>query len=342
MFSPVVYQPQRSAEPLAPVPATDKQLEALWIICLAELSDSSKRTYRARLAGFTAWLGVDADTLPLLLLQSDVASFHVHVHGYRDFLKSSSLAAATRNLTLAALCRVIQRLYAAQLLSWTLTVRGFKARKYRDTAGPTVEVVKELLAASQTDAHSVARRTRDEAIIRLALSLGLRRSEIVQLNLSDVAASEHAALHIAIREKGATDKRSLLVPSSAARALSNWIVARATFENPGSEGEAPLFIRLTRAAVKHRVALRLTDDGVAYILEDLRASRGISGRIRPHGLRHRAITSLLESGASLTDAVAFARHSDPKTTMIYWDNAQQAGAKAAAVVDALFDEDCPR
>jgi hypothetical protein len=48
------------------------------------------------------------------------------------------------------------------------------------------------------------------------------------------------------------------------------------------------------------------------------------------------VTSFLQAGGRLEDAVIFARHRDPKTTMVYRDNLEDAAGKAAAIVDAIF------
>lgn len=54
-----------------------------------------------------------------------------------------------------------------------------------------------------------------------------------------------------------------------------------------------------------------------------------SDKMTAHSLRHTAITLAIQGGASLEQAQAMARHSDPKTTMIYYHNLQriQAGAE---------------
>ncbi len=54
-----------------------------------------------------------------------------------------------------------------------------------------------------------------------------------------------------------------------------------------------------------------------------------SKRLTAHSLRHTAITLSIKGGASLQQAQAMARHSDPKTTMIYFHNLNrlQAGAE---------------
>jgi integrase/recombinase XerD len=44
---------------------------------------------------------------------------------------------------------------------------------------------------------------------------------------------------------------------------------------------------------------------------------GIPGHIRPHSLRHAAITNALDAGLPLRDARILARHADPRTTQHY-------------------------
>lgn len=323
-------------------PVADPRTELdLWAIALGELRKSSQRTYRARLAPFAAWCGIDVETLPLFILGSHPAQFHAEVYAFREVLRQSPLASATRSLTLAALSRVVAQLHGRQLISWTLSVKGFGAGKVRDTAGPPEETVRALLERVRAADDCPIRRARDEAILRLAISLGLRRSEIVGIDLSDVTGTLPEPLFVTIREKGADCPRALEIPSSTARAVRAWLALRQGFSPPPGEdsiSSQPLFIRLTHAAKRRRLAYRLTDEGVAHLLDRLRRSAGIAVKVRPHGLRHRAITSLLETGVPLADVVAFARHRDPKTTLVYWDNIQQAAAKAARRLDGLFGE----
>lgn len=338
MTTSLVPLPARNQQLIEPIAEAEASLRGLWVIAFGNLKESSKRAYRTRLADFAHWRGIDLDVLPAVIIGSSAAAFHADVYAYRDYLSQSALSAATRNLALAALGRLVSQLHGRQLIGWTLSVRGFKARKLKDTAGPPESVVRSMLETLHGPGCCEIRAARDTAVIRLAVSLGLRRSEIVQLDLDDVTCDDDGSICIAIREKGGDEPRSMAVPARAGRALQAWLALRRHFGETGtsSGGPAPCFIRLTHAAMKRRSADRLTDEGVAHLLDQVRRKAGVERRVPAHSLRHRAITSLLESGASLTDAVAFARHSDPKTTMIYWDNAQQAAKKSAEAVDRLF------
>jgi integrase/recombinase XerC/integrase/recombinase XerD len=45
-----------------------------------------------------------------------------------------------------------------------------------------------------------------------------------------------------------------------------------------------------------------------------------SERLTPHSLRHTAVSLAIAGGASLIQAQAMARHSNPRTTVIYFHN----------------------
>jgi integrase len=77
----------------------------------------------------------------------------------------------------------------------------------------------------------------------------------------------------------------------------------------------PLFVRLDREAVTPD---RLTRESVRKPVAALARRAGVSGSVRPHGLRHIAVTEVLDrNGGDIRAAQDFARHSDPKTTMRY-------------------------
>jgi integrase/recombinase XerC len=105
----------------------------------------------------------------------------------------------------------------------------------------------------------------------------------------------------------------------------------------------PLFVSLDpgagRAGRRGRpraAAERLTGEGVAHILAVLGERAKIGGRVRPHGLRHTAITALLDAGAGLREAQRFSRHADPRTLMRYDDNRSDIGGAMARVVSDLM------
>ena len=94
-----------------------------------------------------------------------------------------------------------------------------------------------------------AKRLRDLAICRLLLDLGLRRIEIVALNVDDFADGV-----LTLRCKRLRGAHQL--PEPVANALKQWLAVR------GGTPEEPMFIPLDSSTEKKRSARRLTGNGI--------------------------------------------------------------------------------
>jgi integrase/recombinase XerC len=146
---------------------------------------------------------------------------------------------------------------------------------------------------------------RDRAIIRLLWDLGLRRGEVVSLDL------EHLDLErgrLAVLGKGHSGREwETLHPESLA-ALSAWRGRRGA--EPG-----PLFTNLDRAGK----GSRLTTTSIYRMMRARRKSAGVE--VRQHGIRHSAITTVLDlSGGNVRAAQRFSRHRDLATLLRYDDS----------------------
>jgi integrase/recombinase XerC len=115
-------------------------------------------------------------------------------------------------------------------------------------------------------------------------------------------------------------KEPVTLPEPTRAALAAWLEAR------GSE-PGPLFINFDRAGKGYR----LTGTAVYHIVGRLGAKAGLV--VRPHGLRHLAITTALDRTNGDVRAVAkFSRHKDLRTLRRYDDNRQDLAGKVAALV----------
>jgi integrase/recombinase XerC len=91
----------------------------------------------------------------------------------------------------------------------------------------------------------------------------------------------------------------------------------------------PLFVNFDRAGKGHR----LTGAAVYHIVGWLGAKAGLT--VRPHGLRHLAITTALDRTNGDVRAVAkFSRHQDLRTLSRYRDNRPDLAGDVAALVAA--------
>jgi integrase/recombinase XerC len=168
--------------------------------------------------------------------------------------------------------------------------------------------------------HKALSAIRDRALLRMLNGMGLRRAEVVSLDLDHV---DLDAGTLAVLGKGKRERVRLTIPRWAGETLAAWIEARGA-------ASGPLFTSIGKSG---RIGGRLTGDGVRYILATIGASVGV--KVRPHGLRHTAITALLDSGADVRDVQKFSRHADLNTLLTYDDNREDKFGKMAAIVDAL-------
>jgi integrase/recombinase XerC len=188
-----------------------------------------------------------------------------------------------------------------------------RTEAYRDTSGPGKEGVRKLLA--QFGGRTDAKGLRDRAIVRLAYDLGLRRKEIVGLDVEDLDLPASTA---AVLGKGTTQKAKLNLPGPTREALTAWLAVRGSHSGP-------LFVRLDRAKNGHG---RLDWSSVYRIIRALGERAGI--RARPHGLRHTAITELLElTGGNVRQVREFSRHALVQTVLKYDDNRQDRAGQLA-------------
>jgi integrase/recombinase XerC len=284
---------------------------------LAGRSEQTLRAYRQDLEDFARFAGVvSAEAAADLLVRSGQGRANALAVSYRADLIASGLSPATVNRRLAALRSLVKLARTFGLISWTLEVPNVKAQPYRDTRGPGREGFRRLLAELEQRSAST-KIARDRALLRLLYDLALRRAEVVSLDLEHV---DLEAGTVSVLGKGRAERVALSLPEPTTSALRAWVEIRGT--EPG-----PLFPNLDRA----RKGGRLTGRSVARVLSALGQAVGI--RVRPHGLRHAAITEALDLTRGDVRAVQkFSRHRDLRTLTVYDDNRRDLGGGVAKLV----------
>ena len=272
--------------------------------------------YRQDLVDFSVWIGAAGlEDAAQALLAGGLGPANATVLRFRAHLIDRGLAPATVNRHLAALRSLVKLARTLGLVGWTLEVPSVKAEPYRDTRGPGVGGVRGLMSA--LDARQDAKGCRDRALVRLLYDLALRRAEVVGLDVADV---DLEAGTVQVLGKGRTERSALTLPSPTSEALRAWLHVRGT--QPG-----PLFVNFDRAG-KGR---RLTGASVYRLVRQLGTDIGLT--VRPHGLRHAAITEALElTGGDLRRVQRFSRHRDVRTVGRYDDNRQDLAGEVARQV----------
>lgn len=141
---------------------------------------------------------------------------------------------------------------------------------------------------------------RDRALLEFLYGTGVRVSECVSLDVSDVSLQDQFAL---VLGKGAKE-RFVLLGSKARSALARYLEQRRT-------------IAVDNALFINQRGNRLTDRSVRRILaERIREIPGL-GHLSPHGLRHSFATHLLNGGADLRSVQELLGHNSLSSTQIY-------------------------
>lgn len=165
----------------------------------------------------------------------------------------------------------------------------------------TLDEVETLLATVDL---STASGLRDRAILETLYSTGMRRSELIGLNLDDVDASR--GLVIIRQGKGRKD-RVVPIGKRALQWLEKYLLdARPALLNDSSD---VLFLT-TRGNRFHPV--NLTSRVRGYL-----DAAGIQRRGSCHMLRHTVATLMLEGGADLRSIQTLLGHESLNTTQIY-------------------------
>jgi len=283
---------------------------------LAGRSANTLRAYARDLEDFRRWVGtVTVGEAADALLRMPHGEANAYALAYRADLLERGLSAATVNRRLAALRSLVKVGRTLGLVPWELEVENLSAEPYRDTRGPGVDGFRRMLATVNGNGMKARR---DRALLRLLFDLALRRSEVVGLDLEDVNLE---AGTVEILGKGRTGKEIRTLPRPTVDTLRAYLDVR------GSEPGA-LFWNASRT---HR-RTRLTAHGLAKVVHRIGWDAGL-GHVRPHGLRHAAITQALDAtGGDVRAVQRFSRHRDLRVLNVYDDNRTDLAGKVAELV----------
>lgn len=286
-------------------------------------AETTRRAYQTDLEDFRSFAASPSTSAAIAdFLRLDAGQANGVAIAYKNALIARGLAANTVNRRLAALRSLVTLAKTVGLIGWMLLIKNTRAQPFRDTKGPGTNGVTRLLA--QASAHRRPRKAaRDVAIVRLLHDLGLRRSEVLSLDREhyDVEAGT-----LSVLGKGAgTERIPLSLPAPTKEAVDAWLAVRGDDERP------PLFLSLDNAS---KGTGRLTGQGLYFVVRGLGRRAGL-GHVKPHGLRHSAITLALETtGGDVRSVAKFSRHRDVKTVLLYDDNRRDLGGDVAKRVAA--------
>jgi site-specific recombinase XerD len=254
--------------------------------------------------------GYTLDTLPWSALRYE------HTQAIRARL-AEQFDAATANKMLSALRQTLKAAWrlgqmTAEEYMRAADVQNVKGEKPDQAAGRAL-TPGELMALVNACADGTAGGARDAAMLAVAYSCGLRRAEIVGLDVEDYAGG-------VLTVQGKRNKvRTVPVENGARAALEDWLQLR------GGEPGA-LFTRIGKGA--RMTGQRMTTQAVYFIFSE-RAGQANVKTFSPHDLRRTFAGDLLDAGADIATVQKMMGHANVQTTAGYDRRGERAKKDAA-------------
>lgn len=164
----------------------------------------------------------------------------------------------------------------------------------------SAEEIERLLAAFPLTLPSARR---GYAMVRCALDLGLRISEIAKLMLDDID-WHHGT--VTLRHNKSGREHILPLPALTGRAIADYL----RYERPPTSNQA-VFVR--RRAPRD---VPISADAVCRLIRDAYRRIGLTHG-RTHALRHSLARRMVEQGSSIKEVADVLRHRSLNTTLIY-------------------------
>jgi site-specific recombinase XerD len=288
-------------------------------VYLASLSAGSRRTMRQALSVVANLVSPEAtlETLPWASLR-----FH-HVAAIRAKL-AERYSAPTANKTLAAVKGTLRAAFAlgqmdADTLTKSALVKSVRGENVVQGRAVSEQELRMMFGACNT---RTAAGARDVALLAITYCAGLRRHEVVGLDLADF--DRHSGVLI-VRGKGAKQRKAF-INSSARSALDTWLAIR-------GDGAGPLFRPVNKA---DRIEARRMSDQAIYMVMRRLATRAHVDRFSPHDLRRSFVGDLLDAGVDIVTVQSLAGHASVSTTSKYDRRGEETRRRATEMLHVPF------
>ena len=229
---------------------------------------------------------------------------------FEVWLKDRSLAVSSINRTNSAVKSFL--IYCTREYDLNLPTGEISSHKIarKLPKALTIDEITSLIESAKS--LSAATSLRDVALLELLYSTGGRVSEIIGININDLAKVEsdnEVIQTIKLRGKGAKE-RIVPVGSYALKALDNYLVrVRPALVAKSGKNESALFLNSRGGRLSRQSAWNI-------VLASAQAS-GLEGKVSPHVFRHSYATHLLDGGADIRVVQELLGHSSVTTTQIY-------------------------
>jgi integrase/recombinase XerD len=229
---------------------------------------------------------------------------------FEVWLKDRSLAISSINRTNSAVKSFL--IYCTREYDLNLPTGEISSHKVARKLPKALTIDEIALLIESAKSLSEVTSFRDVALLELLYSTGGRVSEIIGINISDLAKVEsdnELIQTIKLRGKGAKE-RIVPIGSYALTALDNYLVrVRPALAMKSGKNESALFLNSRGGRLSRQSAWNI-------VLQSARAC-GLEGKVSPHVFRHSYATHLLDGGADIRVVQELLGHSSVTTTQIY-------------------------
>lgn len=295
--------------------ANVKDPAALYLASLE--SSHSRRVMAARLRGFARALGKE-DVREIEWERLD----QEWLFAAREALMKRERSPSHINAVFSLLKGIAFQAWQLNIISIDAYLRVKKAKSLRGTREPNRRWLKTPEISTLLDECVKDDRQqglRDAALLALLYGCGLRRSEVVRIDVEDLNSSE---LSVLIRGKGNKERR-VYPPARAWDLVNEWI-------RESGKSSGPLFCRIRKGGVI--TSHRLTDQAVYFVIHQLIARTSIE-RFTPHDLRGSFISYLLDTGHDIKTVADIVGHADIQTTAGYDRRGEERKKRTNRAID---------
>lgn len=243
---------------------------------------------------------------------------------YLYALSEAKLAPASVRRKVAAVKSFFKFLVRARKLPQS-PAAGFRAPRQTSRRLPKflffeeiTKVIDQSVIPKKPETERLA--LRDRAILELLYATGIRVSELVGMNLTDLNLDSQ---WVRVLGKGNKER---IVPfgNPAASALRSYLDVRRTW---AGGGESAVWVNAR--------GRRLTTRAIRMILDDVVSRAALSRHVHPHMIRHTFATHLLDAGCDLRAVQEFLGHQSLSTTQRYTHVTKQR-------LKSIYDKSHPR
>lgn len=261
-------------------------------------------------------------------------------------------APSTVNRYLCAVRRVIKEAWRHQLITAEEYQRATDVQSVTSTRLPTGRElenyeIRGLINACLDDEDNPTLGIRDAAIISLMYSSGLRRAEVVTLDLHNLNLSKGELQVIGKRNK----ERKAYLAKGAVRAVKKWIELRGIEPGPlfysVNKGENIIRYRKERLSKEEKkqgvkpkqIVARMSDQAIYHIIDKRAKQAGLANKTTPHDMRRTFVSDLLDSGVDLATVSKMAGHDDTNTTKRYDRRSSKVMQEAVEKLDVPYPKE---